>query len=114
MTTVNGKVLNYNNPSEVIPGASVSLMAGNVVLKTVAANNDGTFSISSTGNADSVIITSVGYESRRFDLDAYIDFWTFFLFPSVKTEGGVTVTATRSLLMFGLLVGLVILSQQKK
>jgi hypothetical protein len=113
MTTVNGKVLNYNT-LEVVPGATVSLMFGNVVLKTVAARNDGTFSISTSSTPDSILISSVGYESRQFGFDEYSDFWTFFLYPSVKTESEVIVKATRSLIMLGLLAALLIMSQQKR
>lgn len=114
--TITGKVLNWNT-YEPVPGATVALVAGNVTLATVAAKNDGTFEISTNGVPDNLLISSVGYETRAFGVAEYEEFWTFFLQPSYKTEGEVTVTAVKAVgigwIAF-LVIALLIASKKRK
>jgi len=116
MTTITGRVLNWVT-IEPVPGATVELWAGNLKLKSAAADSEGIFNLSTTAVPDSLQITSVGYISRRFGFAEYENFWTFFLQPNIKDIEGATVYATLKktnwwpLAMIGLLL---LISKKKK
>jgi hypothetical protein len=88
---VNGKAIDDTTGAP-IPGATVSLLTGNINLKSIAADDNGNFSIASDGPADNLLITSVGYQPTSFVLPAYINKTVFPLAIANSTEPTVIVT----------------------
>jgi len=116
MTSISGRVLNWNT-IEPVPGATVELWAGNVRLTSAAANNEGTFSLSTNGVPDSLKISSAGYITRQFGFAEYESFWTFFLQPNYREGETPVVYATlkkKSLLPIALLFLLLGIAAKKK
>jgi hypothetical protein len=93
MTTISGRVLDWATV-EPLPGATVSLMAGNLTLRSIAADREGLFTLSTTAVPDSMKIESVGYTTRIFGFAEYESFWTFFLQPAYKEGETATVYST--------------------
>ncbi|MBS1510619.1 MAG: TonB-dependent receptor [Bacteroidetes bacterium] len=88
--SLKGKVVDAVSGA-VIPGASVSF-AGNTGTTT---SKDGGFSVDCS-KATSIIVSHVGYESKRVLIKNCDDFVTVTLSPSNETLGEVEVTATSS------------------
>lgn len=68
--TINGKVID-DQTGQPIPRATISLLSGNVNLKSISADDSGNFSITTTQNPDSLLITSVGYQGTYWPLPKY-------------------------------------------
>lgn len=115
MTSISGRVLNWDT-IEPVPGATVELWAGNVLLKSAAASADGLFQLSTTAVPDSLKISSAGYTTRIFGFAEYESFWTFFIKPNY-VEGETPVvyaTLKKSKLLPLALIGLLLLMASKK
>jgi hypothetical protein len=116
MTSISGRVLNWDS-IEPVPGATVELWAGNLLLTSAAANNEGLFSLSTNGVPDSLKISSAGFTTRIFGFAEYESFWTFFIKPFYKEGGTPVVYATlkkTSLLPIALLLLLALAVKKKK
>lgn len=94
MTTISGRILSLGN-SQPVPGATVSLMSGTTVLNSVAAGSDGQFVISSDGVPDSLQVSSVGFNPRRFSLAEYQEYYIFYLEPKTTELPEVVITTTK-------------------
>jgi hypothetical protein len=116
MTTITGRVLDWITITPV-PGATVELWAGNVKLKSVAADNNGTFELSTTAVPDHLQISSAGYTTRTFGFAEYENFWTFFIQPNYREGETPIVYATipkkKNWLGVALLIGIIILAKKK-
>ena len=115
MTTISGRVLNWDT-IEPVPGATVELWAGNLLLKSVAADNEGIFQLSTTAVPDSLKISSAGFTTRIFGFAEYESFWTFFIKPFYREGETPVVYATlkKSKLLPIALFGLLLLIASKK
>jgi len=116
MTSISGRVLNWDT-IEPVPGATVELWAGNLLLTAAAANNEGIFSLSTNAVPDSLKISSAGFTTRIFGFAEYESFWTFFIKPNYREGEPVVVTATlkkNSLLPLAMLLLLVLAAKKKK
>ena len=115
MTSISGRVLDWVT-IEPLPGATVSLLAGNITLTSGAADREGIFNLSTSAVPDSLKIESVGYTTRIFGFAEYESFWTFFLQPTFREGETATVYATlkKTSWLPLLAIGLLLLMAKKK
>lgn len=85
--TIKGKVTEQQSGSS-IPGATVSLKSG----VSTQTDKNGLFTLTGTGNADTLKVTFIGYETQRYTVGNTVKFLNIQLTGTATSLNAVTVT----------------------
>lgn len=114
---VTGKIIDTDNGAAV-PGATVELWTGNVMLKRGAAGGDGSFSLSVSSTPDKVKVSSASYITKDFFVFDVTKPLTFPMQKNIVEGEPVVVTATvakptKTFYIIAALLVALVLSQKK-